>query len=154
MDLALSQHRRWRERARLRRRRSDLWIGTTALVAAMFALPLAPSSWHGPEVAAVLAVAATTLLAGHRWAISVIVIAELLLLPTVWPRAFLGDGDLPVRLAALMSVVAIVPGVLALRRAAAALVLVTGRRRTRRACRQFHALLVITGIAFVVLPLL
>jgi hypothetical protein len=120
----------------------------------MFALPLAPSSWHGPEVAAVLAVAATTLLAGHRWAIAVIAIAELLLLPTVWPRAFLSDGDASVRIAALLSVVAIVPGVLALKRAAAALVLVSGRPRTRRACRQVHALLIAMGIVVVALPLL
>ena len=152
--MADAVHSARHEVARSKRRRDDIWIAGSALAAAMAALPLAPSSWHGPEVAAVLAVAATTLLAGHRWAIAVIVIAELLLLPTVWPRAFLGDADLSVRVAALLSVVAMVPGVLALRRAAAALVLVSGRRRTRRACRQFHALLVMTGIACVVLPLL
>jgi hypothetical protein len=83
--------------ARLRRRRDDVWVATTALVAAMLALPFAQSSWHGPEVAAVLAVAATALLAGQRWAVAVIVVAELMLMPTVWPRAFLGDGMLMAR---------------------------------------------------------
>ena len=76
-----------RETARLRRRQGDLWIAISALAAALLALPLAQSSWHGPEVSSVLAIAATAMFAGQRWAIAVIVIAELLLVPTVWPRA-------------------------------------------------------------------
>jgi len=131
-----------------------VWIATTALLAAMLALPLAPSSWHGPEVAAVLAVSATALLAGQRWAIAVIVLAQLLLLPTVWPRAFLPGSDLVVRVAALGSLIAVVPGVIAMRRAAAALVLVTGRRRTRTTCRRFQAGLVLAGLIATLLPLL
>jgi hypothetical protein len=131
-----------------------VWIATTALIAAMLALPLAPSSWHGPEVAAVLAVSATALLAGQRWAIAVIVLAQLLLLPTVWPRAFLSGSDLAVRLAALGSLIAVVPGVIAMRRAAAALVLVTGRRRTQTTCRRFHAALVLAGVVAASLPLI
>lgn len=140
--------------SRVRRRRGDVWIATTALVAAMLALPLAPSSWHGPEVAAVLAVAATALLAGQRWAIAVIVIAELLLLPTIWPRAFLPQSELAVRLAALGSLVALVPGVLGMRRAAAALVVVTGWRRTPVTCRRFHAGMMMIGVIASVLPLI
>src|SRR6266513_3591912 len=97
-------------RAVLRRRRDDLGIGVTALLAAMLALPLSQSSWHGPEVASVLAVSATALLAGQRWAIALVVLAELLLAPTVWPRAFLGGLELwPGRIAALGSLIAIVP---------------------------------------------
>jgi hypothetical protein len=141
------------ETARLRRRRDDFWIAITALVAAMLALPLAQSSWHGPEVAATLAVAATAMLAGQRWAIAVIVISELMLVPTIWPRAFLPDADLLVRLAALGSLAALVPGVLAMRRAAAALVLVTGRPRTRETCRRFHLGLLLTGLVATFLPL-
>jgi hypothetical protein len=147
-------HRRWRETARLRRRRSDQWIATSALLAAMLALPLAPSSWHGPEVASVLAVSATALLAGQRWAIALVVLAQLLLLPTVWPRAFLSGHELITRLGALGSLIAMVPGVIAMRRAAAALVLVTGRRRTRTTCRRFHAGLVLAGAIAAALPLL
>jgi hypothetical protein len=120
----------------------------------MLALPLAPSSWHGPEVASVLAVSATALLAGQRWAIALVVLAQLLLLPTVWPRAFLPGNDLIVRLAGLGSLIAIAPGVIAMRRAAAALVLVTGRRRTRTTCRRFHAGLVLAGAVAAALPLL
>lgn len=142
------------EIARARLRRSDLWIGATAMLAAILALPLAQSSWHGPEVASVLAVAATALLAGQRWAIAVIAIAELLLAPTVASRAFLGGLDLwPGRIAALGALILIVPGLLAHRRAAAALVLVTGQRRTREICRRFQIGLVAVGVLAGVIPL-
>lgn len=142
------------EIARLRRRRDDVWVATTALVAAMLALPFAQSSWHGPEVAAVLAVAATALLAGQRWAVAVIVIAELMLMPTVWPRAFLGDGVLLARLAALATLFATVPGVLSMKRAAAALVMITNRPRTRQIVRRVHVGLVLSGLFATLLPLL
>src|SRR5687768_9971945 len=109
-----------RQLARTRKRRDDSWIGATALVAAMLTLPLAQSSWHGPEVASTLAVSAVALLAGQRWAIALIFIAELLLLPTIWPRAFFGGVELwPGRIAALGSLLMIVPGLLSGRRAAA-----------------------------------
>jgi hypothetical protein len=140
--------------ARERVRRGDLWIGATALVAAMLALPLAQSSWHGPEAASVLAVGAIALLAGQRWAIGVVAIAELLLVPTVTSRAFTTALDLwPGRIAALCALIAIVPGLLAMRRASAALVAVTGRRRTRKACRRFHIALVALGALACVAPL-
>ena len=146
---------RRRDVARSKRRREDAWIGATALAAAMLALPLSQSSWHGPEVASVLAVSATALLAGQRWAIALIVIAELLLAPTVGARAFLPGIELwPGRIAALGSLVMLVPGVLALKRAAAALVLVTGARRTQPICRRFQAVLVVVGVIALVMPLL
>jgi hypothetical protein len=131
-----------------------LWIGLSSLFAALLVLPLAQSSWHGPEVASVLAVSATALLAGQRWAIALVVLAELLLLPTTWPRAFLGGIDLwPGRIAALGSLIAIVPGLLSLRRAAAALVIVTGQRRTSRTCRRFQIGLVALGVIALLVPL-
>jgi hypothetical protein len=137
-----------------RRRREDLWVGGTALVAGLIALPLATSSWHGPEVAATLAVAATALLAGQRWAIGIIVLAELLLLPTAWPRAFIEHGPLPGRIAALVALGLAVPGVLALRRAAAALVLLLGRPRTQRTCRRVQRAMIATAVLSALLPLL
>ncbi|MEJ7598085.1 MAG: hypothetical protein WKG01_09275 [Kofleriaceae bacterium] len=141
--------------ARLRRRRDEVWIAATAMVAAMLMLPLAQSSWHGPEVAAVLAVAATALFAGQRWAIAVIVIAELLLVPTIWPRAFLaGEGGLALRVMAFSSLIAVVPGLLAMRRAAAALVLVGGWRRTRTVCRRLQVGLGVLGVVASLVPLL
>lgn len=142
------------EIARCRLRRDDKWIGFTALVAAMFALPLAQSSWHGPEMAAALAVSATALLAGQRWAIAAVAIAELLLAPTVASGAFLGGLALwPGRVAALCALVAIVPGLLASRRAAAALVLVSGWPRTSSTCRRFHVALVGLGAVASIIPL-
>jgi len=135
------------------KRRDDLFIALTALIAALCALPLAPSNWHSPEVSATLAVAAIAMLAGQRWAIAVVVIAELLLLPTVWPRA-LGDADQIVRMAALGSVVTVIPGVLAMRRGAAALVLLTGRQRTGRNYRRFQVAMFAFTVFAVLLPLL
>src|SRR3954454_24510674 len=79
--------------ARRRRHRRDAWLAATAMLSALLALPLAQNAWHGPEVAAILALGARAQFAGHRWAIAVIVLSELLLLPTVWPRAFLDGGE-------------------------------------------------------------
>src|SRR3954464_3668552 len=137
--------------ARRRRHRRDTWLAATAMLTALLALPLAQSAWHGPEVAAILAIAATAQFAGHRWAIAVIVLAELLLLPTVWPRAFL-DGDLSSRLSALVTLVAMVPGLLAMRRAAAALVVLTGQRHPRQMRRILHAGLMITCVVAIAVP--
>ena len=143
-----------RELARRKVRRDDIWLGLTALAAAMAALPLAQSSWHGPEVSATLAVSAVALLAGQRWAIALVLIAELLLLPTIWPRAFLGGVALwPGRIAALTSLIMIVPGLLSARRAAAAMVLITGWQRTQRTCRHFQIGFVALGIVTALLPL-
>jgi hypothetical protein len=142
-----------RASARLRRRRSDTWLACTGMVGAALALPLAQSTWHGPEVAAVLAVSATALFAGQRWAMALIVIAELFLLPTVWPRAFLAGALIP-RIAALATLVAIVPGLLAMRRAAAVLVVMTGLRRTPHLCRRVHAGLLAIAVLAVLVPLL
>jgi hypothetical protein len=144
-----------RELARTKRRRDDAWLGVTALAAAMAALPLAQSSWHGPEVASTLAVSAVALLAGQRWAIALVLVAELLLLPTIWPRAFLGGVALwPGRIAALTSLVMIVPGLLSARRAAAAMVVLTGWRRTQQTCRRFQYAFVVLGILTALLPVL
>jgi hypothetical protein len=138
---------------RLRSPRSDAWLAASGLIGALLALPLAQTSWHGAEVAAVLAVSATALLAGQRWAIALIVIADLLLLPTVWPRAFLG-GDLESRCVALVTLAATVPGILAMRRAAAVLVVMSGRRRTHRMCHRVHCALVAICVLAALVPLL
>jgi hypothetical protein len=132
-----------------------VWLGVTGLAAAMAALPLAQSSWHGPEVASTLAVSAVALLAGQRWAIALVLVAELMLLPTIWPRAFLGGVELwPGRIAAMASLVMIVPGLLSARRAAAAMVLVTGWRRTQQTCRRVQIAFAVLGLLAVLLPVL
>ncbi len=107
----------------------------------MLALPFAQNSWNGPEVASVLAVSATAMLAGQRWAIALVVMAELLLVPTVVPRSFAG-GNVEIAIVHLSSVAMLVPGLLAMRRAAAALVLLSGWQRTQRKVRRLHFALV------------
>jgi hypothetical protein len=133
--------------------RNDTWLAMTGLVGALLALPLAQSSWHGPEVAAVLAVSATAMFAGQRWAIALVVIAELFLLPTVWPRAFFGS-DPSAQLIAVATLAAIVPGVLAMRRAAVVLVMMSGQRRTQQLCRRVHAGLILIIVVGVIFPLI
>jgi hypothetical protein len=141
--------------AHSRRRRGDVWVGTTALASAMLALPLAQSSWHGPEVAAVLAVSATAMLAGQRWAIALVVLAELLLAPTLAMHAASGSIALwPGRICALVSLCLVVPGLLAHRRAAAALVLLSGLRRTSRTCRHIRIALLVAGVLAAIVPLI
>ena len=156
-DAVLATHRprtrTLRVTSQLRQQRKDLWLAATGLIVSLLALPLAQSSWHGPEVAAVLAVSATALFAGQRWAIAVIVVADLFLLPTVWPRAFLG-GDLATRIVALATLVAMLPGLVAMRRAAAVLVVMTGRPRTQQMCHRVHVGLIAVSVVAVLVPLL
>jgi hypothetical protein len=131
----------------------DGWLVLAGLVTAGLALPLAQGAWHGPEVAAILAVAAVSRLAGQHWAVAVIVLADLLLLPTVWPRAVLGPGGVP-RLIALATLVAIIPGVCAVPRAATVLTAMLGRTGTERAYRCAHLGLLALGVFAVLAPLL
>jgi hypothetical protein len=136
-----------------RTQRKDLWLAAAGLLGGLLALPLAQSTWHGPEVAAVLVVSATALFAGQRWAIALIVIADLFLLPTVWPRAFL-EGDAVSRIMAMVTLVSIVPGLIAMRRAAAVIVVMTGQHRTQRTCRRVHLGLIAVSVIAVLVPLL
>ncbi|MDB4961785.1 MAG: hypothetical protein JWP01_1784 [Myxococcales bacterium] len=131
-----------------------MWIAATALLASMLALPLAQNSWHGPEVAAVLAVSATAMFANQRWAIALVVIAELMLLPTLAPRMMLAPSNLTAAVAGLVAIGALVPGLLAMKRAAAAMVLITGWQRTQSSCRRAHAGLIAAGALAAVLPFL
>ena len=141
--------------ARTRRRRGDIWIGATALTSAMLALPLAQSSWHGSEVASVLAVSATAMLAGQRWAIALVAVAELLLAPTLAMHAISGTLALwPTRICALVALLLAVPGLLAHRRASAALVLLAGLPRTSRTCRHIGLALLACGVIAALSPLL
>jgi hypothetical protein len=134
-------------------RERNFWPVLSGLVVAGLALPLAQSAWHGPEVAAILAVSAIALLAGQRWAIAVLVLAELFLLPTVWPRALFGGDVLP-RLVAFGTLIAMIPGVLALPRAMAVLSGMTGRGRTARRDRYTQFGLVAIGVFALITPLL
>jgi hypothetical protein len=150
-----------RNAMRSRRRRADLVIALTALVAAMLSLPLAQNIWHGPEVAATLAVAATAMLAGQRWALALVVLAQLMLAPTIVPTALFGTTSTSIfgvgplaQITAWVALLGCVPGVLAMRRAAAAMVLVTGWRRTRTSVRGTALGLVACGALAAIVPFL
>lgn len=137
--------------ARTKLRKNDLWIALTALTASMLALPLAQNNWHGPEVAATLAVAATAMLAGQRWAIALVVLSEMLLAPTIIPR-MLSHAGLFANITGLLAVMAIVPGLLAMRRAASAMVLLTGWKRTQRSVRRANVALVACAVLVALIP--
>jgi len=141
-----------RRATKARRRRDDMWIGSTALVAAMLALPLAQNVWHGPEVAAVLAVSATAMLAGQRWAIALVVMTQMMVVPTLVPRMLLAPTNLTAGILGLVAIAALVPGLLAMRRAAAAMVLLSGWQRTQTACRRASVGLVAAGLFAAALP--
>lgn len=133
--------------------RREGWLALSGLVSAGLALPLAQSAWHGPEVAAIVAVASVSLLAGQRWPVAVIVLGQVFLLPTVVQRAVLGPGGVP-RLVAIATILVIVPALLALPRALAALTSITGRTGTERMYRHAQLGLLAIVVVAVVTPLL
>jgi hypothetical protein len=128
-----------RRLARTRLRRSDLMIGASGLTAAASALLISSVS---PEAAGVLAVASMALLAGQRWAVGVVIVAELCLIAALLPLAVAAGPGMGFDVAvAWTGLFAVVPGLIAMRRGAAALALLTGMPRTRTICRWIHAML-------------
>jgi hypothetical protein len=138
-----------RRLARLRIRRADRIIGTSSLAAAALALPIGSAS---PEAASVLAVAAMALLAGQRWALGVVIVAELALIAALWPAA-LGPAGWS-SAAAWVGLAAALPGIIAMKRGAAALALLAVERRTRATCRVIHGLLLMLAMLCGCSPLL
>lgn len=137
-----------------RRLRRERWLGITGLIAALAALPL-PTHAHSPELAATLAIGSIALLAGHRWGLAVMVVAEIFLIGAVWPLAFLAvPPSVPAQIAVAVSVAGALPGLLSLGRAAAELVELIGARRTRRATRVTQTFLGIAAVLAWTLPLL
>lgn len=135
-----------RHHARSRLLRSDRRIGAASLLGAALAMPLVAS----PEAASVLAVASIALLAGQRWAVGLVIAAELVLLAALIPFALAQTSPL-LATTAWASAAAAVPSLAATRRGAAALVLLSGVRRTRATCRAIHvgliALAILAGCA-------
>ena len=69
-------------------------------------------------------------------------------------RSFFGGVELwPGRIAALGSLLMIVPGILSARRAAAAMVLLTGWQRTSLTCRRVQYAFAALGVTAAILPL-
>lgn len=142
-DIAIAYADHPRKRARTmalaKLRLKDRVLGGSSLAAALAAMPLARTE-HGPEAAATLAVAAIALLAGHRWAVGLIGLATILLAAALaqrWPLCVT-----PLQQAfCFTSALCLLPGLAALRRSAAALVVMAPVRRTPRSCRWAFRLL-------------
>lgn len=113
-------------------------------------MPLA-RTMHGPEAAATLAVAAMALMAGQRWALGLVAVAQLLLLAAL-TSLLSATIDTVSLVFILASLGLLLPGLWSMRRAAATLVVLIQRRRTRVSCRRMYALLRISAAAAVVLP--
>lgn len=136
-----------------RRLRRERWLGLTGLAAGLAALPL-PTHAHSPELAATLAIGSIALLAGHRWGLAVMVVAEIFLIGAVWPLAVLArPPSVAAQVAVVVSVIGAAPGLRALGRAAAEIVELVGANRTRRATRMAHAALATTALVAWALPL-
>ncbi|MBP9088010.1 MAG: hypothetical protein KBG15_17955 [Kofleriaceae bacterium] len=138
------------EDGRQRLLRVNQWVAMSSLGAAFCAMPLA-RTMHGPEAAATLAVAAMALMAGQRWALGLVAVAQLLLLAAL-TSLLSATIDTVSLVFILASLGLLLPGLWSMRRAAATLVVLIQRRRTRVSCRRMYALLRISAAAAVVLP--
>ncbi len=133
--------------------RRERLLGITGLLAAVAAMPL-PGHAHSPELAATLAIGALALLAGFRWGLAILVVAEIFLIGAVWPLAFMAQPpSLAAQIAVGISCLGAVPGVLSLRSGAAEVVGLFGMRRTRRATSVARAVLATTSAVVWLLPI-
>jgi hypothetical protein len=135
-------------------RRLELSIGVLGLVAALATLPL-PTIGVTPEIASVLAVSAVALLAGHRWGLAVVVLADVALVGALWPRAFLQDPPSTLaQIGVALGIAGALPGVVALRRFAPAVgELITGEA-TARSGAISRALVPVVAVVWIASPLL
>jgi len=113
-------------------------------------MPLA-RTMHGPEAAATLAVAAMALMAGQRWALGLVVVAQLMLLSALTALLMMANDTMSLVFIG-MSIALMLPGFWSLRRASATLVGLLQRQRTQLRCRRMYALLRVSAAAAVVLP--
>jgi hypothetical protein len=94
------------------------WVVAGAGLAGSLAAIALPGSSNTPEIAAVLALGALALLAGHGWALPVVVTADVILLGKVWPLVvFEWPPALGVQIAAYAALLGALPGLLLLHRA-------------------------------------
>lgn len=90
-------------------------ISVSAMISAIAAFAIPGRTGNPAEIAAVLAVGAIAMMAGHGWGLLVVTSAELLLLGTIWPTlAFPPDHGSAAALATYTAVVAALPGLVLL----------------------------------------
>lgn len=106
-------------------------IGCLGLVAALAVFPL-PTVGSTPEIASILACSAVALLAAQRWALPIVVLADIALIGALWPRAFHDPPSQLAQVGILLGLLGALPGLWMLRRTAAPLAdLVLGRSSGR-----------------------
>lgn len=94
------------------------WVVAGSGFAGSLAAIALPGSANTPEIAAILALGALALLAGHGWALPVVVTADVILLGKIWPLiVFEWPPTLGVQLAAYAALLGALPGLFLLHRA-------------------------------------
>lgn len=133
---------------------TDVWVGCFGLIAALAVMPL-PTVGQTPEIAAVLAVVSVALLAGQRWALSIVVLADIALIGVLWPRAFFDDPpSTPAQVGVILGLIGALPGIISFGRAAPALAELVLGRATQRGRSISMALLVACSAIWLAAPLM
>jgi hypothetical protein len=128
-------------------------VAVSALVAALCALPLPPIS-NGPEIASSLAVGAVIVLAGLRWGLALLGVTAALLIVTFAPFVLYdGDAGDPLRVVGAIAMLAALPSLWSIRRAAPHWLELAGLRRGPSAFRTARRTLVAGALVILALPL-
>ena len=92
------------------------WVAGSGLLGALAAM-LETTSGNLSEIAAVLAVGALAMLAGHRWGLLIVVIADVMLIGRMWPIVAFPDHQTTASVAiAIVALLSTLPGVVLLGR--------------------------------------
>jgi hypothetical protein len=131
----------------------NLLVACLGLVAALAVLPL-PTVGQTPEIASILAIAAVALLAGQRWALPVVVLADVALIGALWPRAVAFPPEQLAQLGVLLGLAGALPGVIALGRAAPGLAEMIFGRVSRRLRHASFAVMLLCAVVWIAAPLM
>ena len=129
----------------------DGWIGLLGLVAALAVFPL-PTVKSTPEIASILAVTSVALLAGQRWALPLVVLADIALIGALWPRAFHEPTSQLAQAGVLLGLLGALPGLWELRRAGRPLAELVFGEASHRTHRLTHALVLVLAVVWLAAP--
>ncbi len=98
-------------------RNPAIWVAGTGLLGAIAVMLLPGELGQSPEIAAVLAVGALALMAGHKWALLIVALADAMLVGRVWPVIAFPDNQSSLAVViAMVALLAAVPGMVQLGR--------------------------------------
>jgi hypothetical protein len=98
-------------------RNPAIWVAGTGLLGAILVMLLPGTLGQSSEIAAVLAVGALAMLAGHKWALLIVALADAMLVGRVWPVIAFPEHQSSVAVAiAMFALLAAVPGLVQLGR--------------------------------------